>query len=84
MYGRLRFHDMRHSFVTLMAERNIPLQVVGSMVGHMSETMTRHYTSISSRVMREAVEKLDRQPDHVGSPVGPQEIGLGKPSNLLN
>ena len=33
-----RFHDMRHTFVTLMAERRyFPLWVVRSMVGHMSK-----------------------------------------------
>jgi len=61
-FKRLRFHDMRHSFITLMAERNVPLPVVQSMVGHMSAEMTRYYTQISERAQREAVELLDKKP----------------------
>jgi integrase len=59
----LRFHDLRHSFITLMAERGVPLSVVQRMVGHMSEKMTRHYTHISTQAARQAVELLD--PDYV-------------------
>ena len=43
----LRFHDLRHSFISMMAERGVPLPVVQSMVGHMSAAVTRHYTHIS-------------------------------------
>jgi integrase len=56
----LRFHDLRHSFITWMAESGTPLPVVQSMVGHMSEVVTRHYTHISNTAARMAVEKLDR------------------------
>jgi integrase len=56
----LRFHDLRHSFITLMAERNVPLPVVQAMVGHMSAAITRRYMHISSRAARNAVELLNR------------------------
>jgi integrase len=56
----LRFHDLRHTFITLMAERNVPLPVVQAMVGHMSAAVTRHYTHISSNAARNAVELLNR------------------------
>ncbi len=65
----LRFHDLRHSFITLMAERGVPLPVVQSMAGHMSAKMTRYYTHISSQAARQAVELLD-QPPFVGKFVG--------------
>ncbi len=68
-FQRLRFHDMRHTFVTLMAERNVPLSVVQSMVGHMSKEMVRHYTHISNNSARKAVELLDK-PSDVGNFVG--------------
>ena len=55
----LRFHDLRHSFITEMAEHGVPLPVVQSMVGHMSARMTRYYTHISSQAARQAVELLD-------------------------
>lgn len=58
-FESLRFHDLRHSFVTLMAERGVPLQILGAMVGHMSPAMVRYYTHISGAAARQAVEMLD-------------------------
>jgi integrase len=58
----LRFHDLRHTFVTQMVERGIPLGVVQGMVGHMSARMLRHYTHIGSGAARRAVELLDAEP----------------------
>jgi integrase len=61
MFKRLRFHDLRHSFISLMAERGVPLQVCMAMVGHLSAKMVRYYTHISNRAARQAVELLDKQ-----------------------
>jgi site-specific recombinase XerD len=61
----LRFHDLRHSFITLMGEQGVPLQVVQAMVGHMSAHMVRYYTHISNRAARDAVELLDKQSDPI-------------------
>lgn len=50
--GRARvvvgFHSLRHSFVTLAAENEIPLAVVQEIVAHKSPAMTRHYEHIST------------------------------------
>jgi integrase len=62
----LRFHDLRHSFITLMAEAGVPLPVVKSMVGHLSDVVTERYTHISNTAAREAVEKLDPLPTRGG------------------
>jgi integrase len=85
-FRRLRFQDMRHSFITLMAERGVPLQIVQAMVGHMSPVMTRYYTHISNRAAREAVELLDKQeaPSFVGNFVAEQEGQLLEVRKLLN
>ena len=58
--SKIRFHDMRHTFISMMAERGVPLQVVQAMVGHMSPGMVKHYTHISSGIARAAVEMLDK------------------------
>jgi integrase len=79
----LRFHDLRHSFISMMAERNVPLAVVQSMVGHISPAITRLYTHISTQSARAAVELLN-QPAFVDRFVdenGGQKILAGK---LLN
>lgn len=51
VFRRIRFHDLRHSFITLMGERGVPLPVVQAMVGHMSARMVRHYAHISNRLL---------------------------------
>jgi integrase len=80
---KLRFHDLRHTFITLMAERGVPLPVVQSMVGHMSARMTRYYTHISSNAARQAVDLLD-QPEFVGNFMGSAEQTERAAAKLLN
>jgi integrase len=58
----LRFHDLRHTFITHLVERGVPLGVIQTFVGHLSARMVRHYTHISSGAARQAVELLDREP----------------------
>jgi integrase len=58
----LRFHDLRHTFITHMVELGVPLGVIQTFVGHMSARMVRHYTHVSSGVARKAVELLDSDP----------------------
>jgi len=57
--SKIGFHSMRRTFITWMAERNVPLPVTMEMVGHMSPKMTERYTRISSSAQRQAVELLD-------------------------
>jgi integrase len=58
----LRFHDLRHTFITHMVERGVPLGTVQAFVGHISARMLRHYTHIASGAARRAVELLDADP----------------------
>jgi integrase len=58
--GKLRFHSLRHTYITVMAELGVPLPVTQSAVGHMSDAITRHYTHIRENVARAAVDKLDQ------------------------
>jgi len=37
-------HSLRHTFAYIAAVNNIPLPIVQSILGHMSPTMTQHYT----------------------------------------
>ena len=54
----LRFHDLRHHFITRLAEAHVPIQVAMSLAGHMSVSMTRHYTHISDGAHRDAVNAI--------------------------
>jgi integrase len=62
----LRFHDLRHTFITHMVERGVHIGTIQALVGHMSARMIRHYTHISSGAARRAVELLDQEPMLLG------------------
>src|SRR5262249_28039011 len=61
-FSGLRFHDLRHTFITHMVELGVALGVIQTFVGHMSARMVRHYTHVSSCAARKAVELLDSDP----------------------
>jgi integrase len=83
--GNLRFHDLRHCFITAMAERGTPLAVTQHMVGHMGDAITRHYTHVSTNAAREAVEKLDRiRPGFVDVFVDESQSAVESKGKLLN
>jgi len=87
LFGRLRFHSLRHTFISRMAEGNVPLPVTMAMVGHMSAAMTDHYTHISNQAARKAVELLDRaaeRPPFVEVFVEEQESRQVAAPKLLN
>jgi integrase len=48
------FHSLRHTFVSMQAERGIPQSVVQKIVGHGSPAMTAHYTHISDQAAQDA------------------------------
>jgi integrase len=58
----LRFHDLRHSFITALVERGVPLGTIQVFVGHISTRMLLHYTHIASGIARKAVEMPDAGP----------------------
>lgn len=52
-------HDMRRTFVSDLLDVGIDLATVSRMAGHEDTNTTKRYDRRSSRVMQEAVEKLD-------------------------
>ena len=58
----LRFHDLRHTFITHMIERGVPVALIQSLVGHVNARMVRHYTHITTGAARNAVALLDSEP----------------------
>ena len=58
----LRFHDLRHTFITHVVERGVSLGVIQTFIGHLSARMLQNYTHIASGTARKAVELLDSDP----------------------
>jgi integrase len=53
-----RFHDLRHTAATKMAEAGVPESTMLSLMGHMSRAMLERYSHIRMAAKREAVEAL--------------------------
>ena len=54
-------HSLRHTFVWLAADAGVPLPVVQSVVGHLSQEMTQHYATEAAKLLH-----LGRLPDLFG------------------
>lgn len=53
------FHSLRHTYVSLHAERGTSQAVIQANVGHGSPAMTAHYTHIGEDAARQAATALD-------------------------
>ncbi|MEI8247948.1 MAG: tyrosine-type recombinase/integrase [Lentisphaerota bacterium] len=62
-------HSCRHTFCYYAGMYGIPLAVVQSIVGHMSEEMTKHYSAHATREAKRT--KMELLPDFMGMTVTP-------------
>jgi integrase-like protein len=58
---RLRFHDLRHTAITELAEMGVADHVLESITGHLSRRMLEHYSHIRIDAKRQALDALDIQ-----------------------
>ena len=54
----LKFHSLRATFASTLAENNVPLHKIQRLLGHSSIKTTEGYTQIPADGLREAVETL--------------------------
>ena len=57
----LRFHDLRHTVITELAEMGVADHVLESITGHLSRRMLEHYSHIRIDAKRQALDALDEQ-----------------------
>jgi integrase len=55
----VRFHDLRHTAVTVMAEKGLPGQTIMAQVGHISPEMMRRYSHIRRQELNAAAAALE-------------------------
>lgn len=55
----LRFHDLRHTIITELAEMGVPDHVLESITGHLSRRMLEHYSHVRIDAKRKALDALD-------------------------
>ncbi len=53
-----RFHDLRHSAGTRLAEAGVHAVVIAEILGHSSLAMTKRYTHATDRATRDAIRRL--------------------------
>ena len=56
---RFRFHDLRHTVITELAELGVADHVRESISGHLSRRMLEHYSHIRIDAKRQALDALD-------------------------
>lgn len=54
----VRFHDLRHSYASLLASQGVSLRIVGELLGHSSPTVTQRYAHLYPKALKDAVRKL--------------------------
>jgi integrase len=55
-----RFHDLRHTFATRLAQAGVDLYKVQRLLGHKTAAMTQRYAHHSPESLREGVLILER------------------------
>jgi flagellar biosynthesis/type III secretory pathway protein FliH len=74
-----RWHDLRHSFVTRLAERpEVSEQTIRALAGHVSNQMLQHYSHIRSQAKQAAIRSLDEQAIQPVLPSDGQRIGQSR------
>jgi integrase len=52
----VRFHDLRHSFASLLVGEGLSLPVIGRMLGHTQPSTTNRYAHLADAPLRAAAE----------------------------
>jgi integrase len=63
---KARFHDLRHTAVTTMAEAGLPDLTIMAQVGHLEPSMLKHYSHIRRQALNQAAAAL--QPNYTTTP----------------
>jgi integrase len=56
---QVRFHDLRHTAVTMMAEKGLPDLTIMAQVGHVSPAMMKTYSHIRRQALNQAAAALE-------------------------
>ncbi|HYE56938.1 MAG TPA: tyrosine-type recombinase/integrase [Rhodothermales bacterium] len=61
----MTFQDLRHTFATRLAEREVGETTRLALLGQSSMEMVRRYSHATSEALREAVQRLEQKPGEV-------------------
>lgn len=64
----IRFHDLRHTFATLLIESDVSMKVVQELLGHSTITTSMDiYTHVSDEKKEQALDQLRQKNFRIGS-----------------
>ena len=79
---RVRFHDLRHLFVTTALENGIDVKTLSTIIGHVSTKTTLNvYTHVTDTMRQAAAAKIDRG---IAKCEPPDDPGEGLPAKTSN
>jgi len=53
---KCRLHDLRHTYISWLADRGVPLAKIGKLVGHQRPETTDRYNHVADKALREAAD----------------------------
>ena len=84
----LRFHDLRHTCITKLAEGQASEQTIMAIAGHVSRKMLEHYSHIRMEAKRAALDAIARVPNPAtfgaGSHQNPHQVEEGQNQQVAN
>jgi integrase len=52
----VRFHDLRHSFASVLVSEGLSFEIIGRLLGHSKPGTTKRYAHLADQPLREAAE----------------------------
>jgi integrase len=84
----LRFHDLRHTCITKLAEGLASEQTIMAIAGHVSRKMLEHYSHIRMEAKRAALDAIAQAPNpaifRAGSHQNPHQLPEGQNRDVAN
>jgi integrase len=74
----LRFYDLRHTFASRLIHAGVDIEIVKSLLGHSSITLTQRYIHSNDEMKKKAVELLGRS----GEETAPEAENLLRPCDM--
>lgn len=56
--GHVHFHDLRHTYASWLAQANVAMGTIGTLLGHTQASTTKRYAHLSPEALEEAVSRI--------------------------
>jgi hypothetical protein len=81
--SNFRFHDLRHSFATRLAQNGVDLFTIQKLLGHKSYATTERYAHHYTESLRKGINVLDNCAENLGRGQAWNEEQKGAPEGFI-